>query len=82
MANRRGNRGHSGSFPLLGLQSTQVVTAAIELRRLLLGRKAVTNLDHVIKKQRHHFTNKGPCSQGYCLSSGHVWLQELGHKEG
>ena len=27
-------------------------------RRLLLGRKAMTNLDSVLKKQRHHFANK------------------------
>ena len=29
-------------------------------RRLFLGRKAMTNLDSVLKKQRHHFANKGP----------------------
>ena len=28
-------------------------------RYLLLGRKAMTNLDSMLKKQRHHFTNKG-----------------------
>ena len=27
-----------------------------------------------IKKQRHYFANKGPSSQGYGLSSGHVWM--------
>ena len=27
-----------------------------------------------IKKQRHYFVNKGPSSQGYGLSSGHVWM--------
>jgi len=26
-----------------------------------------------IKKQRHYFVNKDPCSQGYGFSSGHVW---------
>ena len=25
-------------------------------------------------KQRHHFVNKGPSSQGYGLSSSHVWM--------
>ena len=29
-----------------------------------------------IKKQRHYFTNKGPSSQGYGFSSGHVWMWE------
>ena len=42
-------------------------------RRLLIERKAMTNLKH-IKKQRHYFTNKGPSSQGYGFSSGHVWM--------
>ena len=35
-----------------------------------------------IKKQRHHFANKGLYSQGYGLSSSHVQRWELGHKEG
>ena len=29
-------------------------------RRLLLGRKAVTNLDSVLKSRDHHFASKGP----------------------
>ena len=41
-------------------------------RRLLLGRKVMTNLDGILKKQRHYFANKGPSSQGYGFSSGHV----------
>ena len=27
-----------------------------------------------IKEQRHYFANKGPSSQGYGFSSGHVWM--------
>ena len=30
-----------------------------------------------IKKQRHYFANKGPSSQGYAFSSGHLWMWEL-----
>ena len=41
-------------------------------RRLLLGRTAMTSLDSILKKQRHNFANKGPSSQGYGFSSGHV----------
>ena len=41
-------------------------------RRLLLGRKVMTNLD--IQKQRHYFANKGSSSQGYGFSCGHVWM--------
>ena len=43
-------------------------------RPLLLGSKVMTNLDSILKKQRHYFANKGPSSQGYCVSSGHVWM--------
>ena len=51
-------------------------------RRLLLGRKAITNLDSILKKERCHFANKGPHSQSYGFSSSHVWMWELDHKEG
>ena len=34
-----------------------------------------------IKKQRHYFANKGPSSQGYGISSSHVWMWELDYKE-
>ena len=52
-----------------------------EMKRcLLLGKKAMTNLD-TIKKHKHHFANKGPCSQSYGFSSSHVWIWELDHKE-
>ena len=35
------------------------------------------NLNECIKKQRYYFANKGPPSQGYGFSSGHVWMWEL-----
>ena len=40
-------------------------------RRLLPGRKVMTNPDSILK-QRHYFANKDPSSQGYDFSSGHV----------
>ena len=43
-------------------------------RRLLLGRKVKTNLDSILKKQRHYFANKCPSCQGYGFSRGHVWM--------
>ena len=49
-------------------------------RRLLLGRKVMTNLDSMLK-QRHHFANKGPSSQSYDFSHSHVWTWELDYKE-
>ena len=42
-------------------------------RRLLLGRKAMTNLDS-ISKSRHCFANKGRSSQSYGFSSSHVQM--------
>ena len=42
-------------------------------RRLLLGRKAMTNLDS-IRKTRDITLPKGPSSQGYGFSSSHVWM--------
>ena len=49
-------------------------------RRLLLGRKVMTNLDSIFKS-RDITVNKGPCSQGYGFSSGHVWTWELDSEE-
>ena len=49
-------------------------------RRLLLGRKAITNLDSILKS-RNITLNKGPSSQSYGFSSSHVWMWELDHKE-
>jgi len=46
---------------------------------LLLGRKTMTNLDSILKSR--DITDKGPSSQGYGFSRGHVWMQELDHKE-
>ena len=41
-------------------------------RRLLLGRKVMTNLDSIFKSR--DITNKGLSSQSYGFSSGHVWM--------
>ena len=54
-----------------------------EIKRcLFLGKKAMTNLDSILKKQRHHLASKGPYSQSYHFSSSHVQMWELDHKEG
>ena len=43
-----------------------------EIKRcLFLGRKAMTNLDSILKSRDNTFANKGPSSQGYVFSSGH-----------
>ena len=48
-------------------------------RLLLLGRKAMTNLDRILKSRDINFANKGPSSQSYGFSSSHVWM--LDYKE-
>ena len=60
-------------FLFLGCKITADGYCSHEIRRqLLLGRKATTNLDNVLKKQRHHIADKGLYSRGYGLSSSDV----------
>ena len=61
-------------FILGGCKITADGDCSHEIKRcLLLGRKVMKNLDS-IKKQRHYSVSKDPASQGYCFSSGHVWM--------
>ena len=69
-------------FIFLGSKITADGDCSHEIKRcLLLGRKVMTNLDSILKKQRYYFANKGSSSQGYCFSSSHRWIWELGYKE-
>ena len=43
-------------------------------RRLLLGRKVMTNLDSILKSRDITLPTKVPSGQGYGFSSGHVWM--------
>ena len=55
-------------FIFLGSKITADGDCSLEIKRhLLLGRQH-------IKNQRHYFANKGPCSQSYVFSCGHVWM--------
>ena len=67
------------NFILGGSRITADGDCSHEIKRhLLLGRKcptflpSMTNLDSITKEQRHYFVSKGPSSQGYGFSSGHV----------
>ena len=61
-------------FNLGGSKITADGDCSHEIKRcLILGRRAMTNLDN-IKKQRHYFVNKGPSSQSHSFSSSHVWM--------
>ena len=56
-------------FIFLGSKITVGGDCSHEIKRhLLLGRKAMTNLDSILKS-RHYFANKGSSSQGYGFSS-------------
>ena len=69
-------------FILLGSKITADGDCSHEIKRLLLlGRKAMTNLDSVLKS-RHYFAYKDLYSQSYVFSSNHVWMWKLDHKEG
>ena len=68
-------------FIFLGSKITADGDCSHEIKRcLLLGRKAMPNLDSILKS-RHYFANKGRSSQRYDFPSGHVWMSELDHKE-
>ena len=45
-----------------------------EVKRLFPWKKKYDQPRQHIQKQRHYFANKGPSSQGYGFSTGHVWM--------
>ena len=68
------NVGTVTDFIFLGSQITVDGDCSHEIKRCLhLGRKAMTNLDSMLKN-RHHFADKGPSSQSYGFSISHVWM--------
>ena len=67
-------------FIFLGSRITTDGDCSHEIkRRLLLGRKVMTNLGSIFKSR--DITNKGSSSQGYGFSCGHVWMRELDCEE-
>ena len=50
-------------------------------RHLLLGRKAMTNLDRILKSRDIISADKCPSNRSYGFSSSHVWMGELNYKE-
>ena len=68
-------------FIFLASKITADCDCSHEIKRcLLLGRKAMTNLDSILKS-RHYFADKSPSNQSYGFSSSHVWMWELDYKE-
>ena len=59
-------------------KSLQMVIAALKLRRLLLGREVMTNLDSILKSR--DIANKGLSSQGYGFSSESWTVKKAEHQ--
>ena len=59
-----------------------MVTTAVKLKDVAPWKKSYDKPRQHMKKQRHNFADKVPYSQTYGFSSSHVWIRELGHKEG
>ena len=62
-------------------KSLKIVTAAMKLKDTPWKKSYDKPRQH-IKKQRHHFANKGPSTENNGFSSGHVWIRVLDCKEG
>ena len=83
MANRWGNNGNRRYFIWGGSKIIADGDCSHEIKiYLLLGRKAMTNIDSILKRRDVKFANTGPHSQSYSFSSNHVWMWELDYKEG
>ena len=62
-------------FIFLGSKTTADSDCSHEIKRcLLLGRKAITNLNSILKSRDITLPTKCPSSQSYGFSSGHVWM--------
>ena len=61
-------------FIFLGSKITADGDRSHENKMLTPWKKSYDQPRKHIKKQRRYFTNKGPSSQGYGFSSGHVWM--------
>ena len=69
-------------FIFLGSKITVDSDCSHEIKRcLLLGRKAMTKLDSVLKGRNITLPTKVPSSQSYGFSSSHVWMWDLDSKE-
>ena len=69
------------NFLFLGSKITMASDCSQAIKRCFLLWSNDKPRQH-IKKQRHHFADKGPYSQSYSFSSSQVQMWELDHKEG
>ena len=68
-------------FIFWATKSLWMLTVTTKLKDVAPWKKSYDKPRKHIKKQRHHFTSKGPYSQSYGFYSSHVWLWELDYKE-
>ena len=61
-------------FIFLGFKITANGDCSHEIKTLAPWKKSYDQPRQHIKKQRHYFANKGPSSQSYGFSSGHIWM--------
>ena len=81
MANRWRNNGNR-DFIFLGSKITVDGDCSNEMKMVAPWKKSYDKPRQHSKKQRQYFANKDPYSQSYGLSSSHVQMWELDHKEG
>ena len=80
----------------LSIQKTKIMTSGLITSWQIEGAKVKAVTDFIkgkklkesydkprqyIKKQRHHFADKGPYGQSYGFSSSHTQMRQLDHKE-
>ena len=68
-------------FICLGFKIIADSDCSHEIKMPAPWKKSYDKAKQRIKKQRHHFANKGPYSQSYGFSSSHIRICELDHKE-
>ena len=82
MANRREKVEAVTDFIFLGYKITEDCDCSHEIKRcLLLGRKAMTNLDSVLKSRDITLLAKGHMVRAVDFSSSRVWMWELDHED-
>ena len=68
-------------FIFLGFKITADGDCSHEIKTLTSWKESYDQHRQHTEEQRHYFANKGPSSQGYGFSCGHVWMRELDCEE-
>ena len=77
-----GDNGNSDRYYLGGSKISADGDCSHQIERcLFLGRKAMTNLDSVLKSKDITLPTKVPLVKAMVLSSSHIWISELDYKE-